>query len=57
MRPDDYARLVSAVRQTAGALRAEADYVESQDRALAETLRLRAVAFDSRAAEIERQVA
>jgi hypothetical protein len=57
VRPDDYARLVSAVRQTAGALRAEADYVESQDRALAETLRLRAVAFDSRAAEMERQVA
>lgn len=57
MRPDDYARLVNAVRQTAGALRTEADYVEPRDRVLAETLRLRAIAFESRATEMERQVA
>jgi len=57
VRPDEYANLVSAVRQTAGALRAEADYVEPRDRALAQTLRLRAVAFESRATEMERSVA
>lgn len=54
MRFEDYSRLVSAIRMTAGALRREAEYVEPKDRQSAHSLRLRARQFDSRAAELER---
>jgi hypothetical protein len=54
---DDYTRLVSAIRMTAGALRREAEYVEQKDACSARSLRLRASAFDSRAAELERTLA
>lgn len=51
---EDYVRLVVAARDTAEALRREADYVENQQHAA--LLRSRAEACDRRAAEMERDL-
>ncbi len=53
MRRDEYDNLVSAVRQTAGALRHEADHLEPKDKESADHLRRRAIELDSRAQEME----
>ncbi|MEE8188353.1 MAG: hypothetical protein V3T80_04015 [Kiloniellales bacterium] len=53
MRRDEYAKLVSAVRQTAGALRTEAEHLEPKDKEAARHLRKRATNFDTRATEME----
>ena len=53
MRRDEYDNLVCAVRQTAGALRQEADHLEPKDKESADHLRRRATEMDSRAQEME----
>lgn len=54
MHPEDYARLVVAIRDTAEALRREADFVQDGDQAA--MLRARAEACERRAAEMERDL-
>lgn len=54
MHLEDYARLVTAIRHTADALRREADFLGDGDHA--DLLRARAEACERRAAEMERDL-